>query len=543
MKKTITLIGFFILFFQFQNSYCQDYLETATALGSGTTIDNSNLWTDVSTVTIDVTNISNVLLSASINMRADGANTGEREGNYNIYRSDLITDNSGVIKRQILKNTDGTGVESWGIGTLVHIFDTSALSGNITYVLEHSNQGSTKTGRNIYSSSRLTAVALTTEISGNELSNDIKRLDIEETSASATYEGVAGLTSNLVTLPVTGVIGDIYVAASINSRANGGGAVAEYKLEYSTDEGSNWFDLGKPVKRSMLNNFDNGIISLVGLLPNQGVSPNYLFRVAHRRVSGTTTIYTNNANLVVVALTHSNGFFTTFYTEIASPGVDITGVSTPSALVTSSGFTTAADIGGVGPDLYVHTQYLVSATNLNESAPQRMRGRNQLFLDDGTTLQAADAYFRYISDNSSFGSGAFIGLAEDLDSEITYIVSMHHDIADISDPDVTEDEVLTTSEVILTGFQTYDSSLVLAIDDIKNKQEVKIFGALGKIEIRSNEPIDAEIKVYNILGKVISESRVNNQNETSIDLGNFKGIAIVSIISEEGKVITKKVII
>ncbi|MDC9723172.1 MAG: T9SS type A sorting domain-containing protein [Urechidicola sp.] len=542
MKKIITLIGFFIFLFQFQNSYCQDYLETATALGSGTTIDNSTFWTDVSTVTIDVTNISNVLLSASINMRADGADTGEREGNYNIYRSDLITDNSGIIKREILKNTDGTGVESWGIGTLVHIFDTSTLSGNVTYVLEHSNQGSAKTGRNIFSSSRLTAVALTTEVNGNELSNDIKRLDIEETSTSATYEAVAGLTSNLVTLPVTGVIGDIYVAASINSRANGGGAVAEYKLEYSKDGGSNWSDLGKSVKRSMINNFDNGIISLVGLLPNQGVSPNYLFRVAHRRVSGTTTIYTYNANLIVVALTHGNGFFPTFYSEIASPGVDITGVSTPSTLVTSSGFTSVADIGGVGPNLYVHTQYLVSATNLNESAPQRMRGRNQLFLDDGTTLQAADAYFRYIPDNSSFGSGGFIGLAEDLDSEITYIVSMNHDIADISDPDVTEDEVLTTSEVILTGFQTYDSSLVLANDNIKYEQEIKIFGFLGKIEIRSAEPIDAEIKIYNILGKLISSSQVHNQSDTSIDLGNFKGIAIVSIISE-GRVITKKVII
>jgi len=281
----------------------------------------------------------------------------------------------------------------------------------------------------------------------------------------------------------------------------------------------------------------------VGLLQGQTIGSNYQFRVAHRRVSGNKTIFTHNVNLIVVALSHSDGHFSSFYSQIG-PGTDIIGVSSPSALVTSSNFTAAADIGGVGSGLYVHAQYLVSAAGLNESTPQRMRGRNQLFLDDGTTLQAADAYLRHIPNNSDFGSGGFIGLAEDLVSGGSYTVSMNHDVADISAPDATEDETLTTSEVILTGFQTYDQiGGVLSIGNIVlDKQQIKIFGAQGKIEIRSDMPIDAEIKIYNILGKLISSSRINNQSDTSIDLGNFKGIAIVSIISE-GRIVTKKVII
>ena len=542
MKKIITLIGFFILLFQFQNSYCQDYLETATAQGSGITTDNSRVWTDLVSVTIDVTNISNVLLTASINMRPDGVHTGGREGNYNIYRSDLVTDNSGGIERQMIANTDGTGVESWGIGTLVHIFDTSTLSGNVTYILEHSNKGVTDSGRNVFSSATLTAVALTTEINNFELSNDVKRLDTEEITTSEDYEIVRGLTSSLVSLASEG---DFYVAASINSRSDGSDTTGEYKLEFSVDAGGSWSDLGKPVRRSMGNNFDEGIISLVGLLQdNKGIHSNYQFRISHRRVSGFNTIITSNVNLVVVALTHSNGYFPTFYSEVSTPGVDISGVSTPSALVTSSDFTSVADIDGVGTGLFVHAQYRVSADGLNESTPQRMRSSNQLFLDQGITYQEpSQEYFRYISNNSSFGSGGFIGLAEDLDSEATYTVSMFHKIDNIYAPDGIEDEVLSTSEVVLAGFQTYDfNTLVLTNDDIKTEDKIKIFGALGKIEIRSTEPINAEIKIYNILGKLISSSRINNQSDTSIDLGNFKGIAIVSIITE-GRIITKKVII
>ncbi|MFK5878943.1 MAG: T9SS type A sorting domain-containing protein [Flavobacteriaceae bacterium] len=359
---------------------------------------------------------------------------------------------------------------------------------------------------------------------------------------SGNYESIRDLTSDLVSLASEG---DFYVAASINGKADAAGSIGEYKLEYSIDAGNNWSDLGLPVRRSMLDSSDDSIISLVGLLQgNKGIHSNYQFRVSYRLVAGFSPIITHNSNLVVVSLTHSNGFFPTYFSQVNSPGVDIIGVSTPSALVTSVDFISVADIDDVGPDLYVHTQYIVSADGLNEATPQRMKSSNQLFLDQGITFQLpAEEYFRYIGDNSSFGSGGFIGLVEDLASETTYTVSMFHEIDNIYAPDGIEDEILTTSEVVLAGFQTYDMNvLVLANDDAIAEDEIKLFGSLGKIEIRSNEPIDAEIKIYNILGKVISTNRVYNQSDISIDIDNFKGIAIVSIITE-GRVITKKVIL
>jgi len=541
MKKTILSLLTLIFLFQYHATTAQDYLETATITGAGTTTDNSQLWTDITSVTIDVTDISYVLLTASINMRPDGASDKGREANYNIYRSDFITDESGIIKRQMLRNVE-TGVESWGIGTLVHIFDVSGLTGNKTYVLEHSNQGTTDTGRNVYSSARLTAVALTTEINNYELSNNVQRLSSGINTVSDVFTAVTGLTSNTISLPLSG---DIYVAASINGKADGGGSVAEYKLEYSTDSGSNWFDLGKAVKRSMLNTWDDGIVSLVGLLPLQAVGSGYMFRVAHRRVSGSNTITTNNANLVAIALSHTTGHFPSFYSEVPTLGVDITGVSTTPTEVTSSNFTAAADIGGIGPGLYVNAQYLVSATGLNEVTPQRMRARNQLFLDDGINpIMEADAYFRYISDNSNFGSGGFIGLAEDLTELSSFSISMRHGVEYVSAPDATEDETLTTSEIILTGFQTYDTAgAALSVDELSIALGIHIYGQLGNIEIKTDKPFVGTVKVYTILGKLIAQKKILNKYETIIPIGNYKGVGIVSIKTIEGEILSKKVLI
>ena len=530
-----------LLLTQFNNAFGQDYLETVTVFGNGITTDNSKAWTDIDMVTIDVTNITRVLVVASVNMRPDGVHTSGREANYNIYRSGATADNSGVIKRETLKNTDGTGVESWGIGTLVHVFDTSTLSGNITYVLEHSNQATSSVDRNIFSTARLSAIALTTEINGYELSNDVKRLDAEVTTTSATFTAVSGLTSNAINLPIAG---DIYVAASIDSRANGSGSVGEYKLEYSPDGGSNWFDLGKPVKRSMINNFDDGIVSLVGLLQNQDIGSNYQFRVSHRRVSGNKTIFTHNANLVAIALSHSDGFFPSFFSDVSSPGIDITGISAPKVEITSSSFAAAVDISGIGTGLYVHAQYLVNASGLNESTPQRMRARNQLFLDDGVIHQESDAYFRYSPNNSVFGSGGFIGLAEDLVSEGSYTIGMEHNIDDISAPDSTEDETLTTSEVILTGFQTYDQpNPLLSVDNVLFAQQINIFGSHDKIEIRSDKLINAKINIYNIIGQLINTKQLNRESSASINIFNYKGVAIVSVTTDDGQVLNKKVIL
>lgn len=550
MKK-ITLLIFTLFSLTFQISYGQDYLESVTSTGSGTTTDNSIAWTNITSVTIDVTNISNVLVTASINMRPDGTNTNSREANYRIYRSGAATDNSGLIRREIYSNSE-TGVQSWGIGTLVHIFDTSGLSGTVTYRIEHRNTLS-GANRNVFSNVQLTAVALTTEINGNELSNDVKRITTGE-AIPTTYAPVSGLTTDAISLPLAG---DIYVAASINSTGvfslfTSGDRVAEYKLEYSTD-GISWSDLGKPVKRNLyVASFfgdgidDYGIISLVSVLENQDIGATYKFRVAHKVTGGFAEFFqTQNSNIVAVALAHDNGYFQSFYSEVNSAGVSIINGTSPTE-VTSSIFTACTDIGGIGANLYVHSQYLISASNLNESAvpPQRMRASNQLFLDNGTTEIAADTYLRYIDKNGRFGSGGFIGLAEDLDSGGNYTVSMKHAVDNISNPDGTLDETLTTSEVILTGFQTYDKpDPSLGILDNELTEKLKIYSTPTTVEIRNEHPIDAEIKIYNTIGQLISTNYLNNEANTSITLNNHQKNILIVLIKIDGDVLAKKVIL
>jgi len=535
LKKKFIII---LLIFSFINLNGQDFLKSSTATGNGTTINNSKNWTDVVTTNIDVTGVTKVLVTASLNMRPDGSNDNGREANYRIKSNDLTIGDSGVIKRQLIKNSE-VGVESWGIGTLVHIFDVSSVASptSISFTLEHSNKGVSQTGRNVYTSVRLTAVALTTTSNNYELSNDVKRISTDVTTTSATFESLLGSTTNNINLPNEG---DIYVVASINSRSNGTNNLAEYKLEYSSNGGANWFDLGKPVKRSMINNFDDGIISLVGLKQGLTAGSDYQFRISHRRVSGTNTIFTNNVNLVAIALSHNGGgYFPSFYSEVGSIGVDITGVGTAASDVTSTTFTTTSDIGSEKPDTYVSSQFLLSASNLSVSPDERMRGSNQLFLNNGGGDLTENKYYRYIPDNDNFGSGGTIGLAENLDSNSLYTIGMKHSIDFVSNS--TSDETLTTSEVILAGFQLFDkpNSTLGIIDEETFEKKYLLYKSYENIEFKSDDPIDATIRIYNSIGQLMELKSISNKREITISNLNYKGIVFVSIELSEGIFIKK----
>jgi hypothetical protein len=461
-KSNVLNHAIILLFFSLivlQKGYAQDYLKSVSNIDTATTTANSKAWTDVTSVTIDVTDISNVLVTATINMRPSGSNTGGREGNYNIYRNSDLNDNSGIIKRQI-KSINEPTVASWGIGTLVHIFDVNSLTGDQTFVIEHRNNGGSASDRNVFSSIRLNALALTTNIFQEELRNDVKRLDDPGyTTTSASFAAVTGLTTDTINLPIQG---DVFVMASINSKASAD-AVAEYKLQSSADNGVNWVDLGTGVKRSMVNSFDDGIVTLTGLLQDQPTG-NYKFRIVHRRISGSGIVETHYTNLVAFALAHANGRFESFYSEVDATGVDIIGESASAAEVTSAAMTTAANIAGVGPNLFVSSQYLVGASNLNQSIPERMRAGNQLYIDDGSSSTRSEVYYRYIPDNSNFGSGGFIGLTDPLSEKTNYTVGMEHDVVFISAQDGTLNEVLTTSNTIVQGFQTYETPPILPIE-------------------------------------------------------------------------------
>lgn len=521
--------------------YSQDYLKSATNTGSGVTTDNSIAWTNLVTTSIDVTGVSKILVTASINMRPDGSSTAGREGNYRIFSS-ALPDDSGIIKRQI-KSINESGVESWGIGTLVHIFDVSSVASPSTFsvTLEHSNQGGSSSNRNVYSSARLTAVALTTTANAYELSNDVKRINEgseEVSSTSTSFSGVTGTLTNAISLPYKG---SIYVMASINGRSSAAGAIGEYQLETSTD-GTNWSLLGRPVKRSMVNFFDDGIISLIGLLPNQNPGSNYQFRVAHRRISGTAPLITRNVNIVAVGLSHNGAYsFPTFYIENIT-GSTISGVSTPDALVASTSFTSNNAISTELPDLFVSAQFLVSASGLLTSVNpyQRMRGKNQLFLDDGTTVLTDNAYYRYIPDNANFGSGGTIGLVENMTALTPYTIGMNHGVEAISSSG-TKTAVLTTEEVILMGFQTFDQpSSTLSTNEEFLSEGLTLFSRDNKVILKSNKLIDANIKIYNILGQLVVEDKFKNQNEMSVNV-NYNGI-VFGIIELKNRTFSKKMI-
>jgi hypothetical protein len=514
-----------------------DYLLTATDTGSGSTTNNSQAWTDLTSVTVDVTNISYLYLSATINMSPDGSNNSGREGNYNIYQSDDPTNNSGIIKRQIIQNSE-PGVESWGLGAIVHIFDVSALTGNKTFTLEHSNQSVSSNGRNVYSFARLSAVALTTTINGHELSNDCKTLSTYVSTTSSTYTPIPGLESDAISLPFKG---DIYVALSINGKANSGGTVAEYKLEYSTDNGATYNDLGITVKRSMFNTHDDGIISLTAMINDQEPGDQYKVRVSHKRELGSDTVYSGNGNLVTISLAHEGGGYFPSFSSSDGTGGQITGVSTPTQHLTSASFTTPEDIGSIAPQMFVSTQYLVNASGLSTSSnpKQRMRARNQLWMSDGTNTLQAEDYYRYIEANGSFGAGGFLGLTEDLAELTNYTIGMQHDVAYVSNPDATEDETLYTSAIIACGFQTFDQPHYLWNGSVSTAWELDANWAYGKAPTDSTHEVTIPSAVNSpiISGSTIREcGSLNVRSGGSIQINDNSALQPSASIENNGTI-------
>ena len=82
----------------------------------------------------------------------------------------------------------------------------------------------------------------------------------------------------------------------------------------------------------------------------------------------------------------------------------------------------------------------------------------------------------------------------------------------------------------------------VGIDYNLTKLPINIFAAKDKVEIRSDEPTDAQINIYNISGQLLISSQLVNENRTTINIANYKGIAVVSVVTESS-VINKKVIL
>ncbi|NQU32701.1 MAG: hypothetical protein HQ521_05650 [Bacteroidetes bacterium] len=82
----------------------------------------------------------------------------------------------------------------------------------------------------------------------------------------------------------------------------------------------------------------------------------------------------------------------------------------------------------------------------------------------------------------------------------------------------------------------------LSVQELNLDELVKVFATNSNIEIRTQRPIDAEIIAYSISGQIIGKGRLVNSSVASINISDFNGPAIVSIVTAKQS-INKKVIV
>ncbi len=88
--------------------------------------------------------------------------------------------------------------------------------------------------------------------------------------------------------------------------------------------------------------------------------------------------------------------------------------------------------------------------------------------------------------------------------------------------------------------------LVFGTSGIENNSidtdNINIFTRKNSIEIRSKNPLTAEVNIYNMIGQKVANTFVKEQQTISIDTKTLKGTVVVSVVTGN-RVINKKVII
>jgi len=407
----VFIIGVLTFIFCPQSAY-SDNLTGYYNFGSDTTYAAAFGTVTGTTFTVPA-NATGTLAIATFSTTPAGAD--DEVGTYRIYETST-TATSGNISRYIVDSTHG-------IGSVVYAFSTAGAGAgvpgvtNATFQLQHS-RGTTAPITDITTSGSLVVIPLETN-TGSNLAWSVKQIASANTSGT-TYSDVFGppyMTIDTVTPGYT-QNGSFYVAASVETiRGSGGGTdVGYWKMQYSSDGGANWNDLGYQVQRSISNDSESGIVNLVAHLPGQQPTTNYQFRLQHKD-SG-TTLTTQNTNFVAVFTGYKNGsnfnFFPTFSTHNAAVQTK-TSIST----ATSGGLTEAISLNfdpRVNTDLFLHAQYWMESTGSVESVYD-LFGDNSIF--DGLNQQ------RSVS-STGRGSGASVGLATGLTTGTTYNLSLRH---------------------------------------------------------------------------------------------------------------------
>lgn len=380
--------------------------------GNGTTTSNIFETVGVGSVTVDVTGANKVYVIATFTSKTESGSALAG------YRTADNADPNNISSGEIHRSHNGT----YGIGSVVHLFDVSQLSGNRTYVLQHKTDAGT-----LYTAYTLTAIVLFDGT--DELNSDLKILS-EPASVPASWE-------TLIESSILSTTGGFYIAAVTNSQKTSGAdlSVGEWKLQYIETSVTNWRDLSYTIPRST-SGTGMGVIKLVGFLPNN-ISGEYKFRVVHRKTVGEDPIISVRTQLVVIALGTENGFFPAFNAARASSTTSSTSLSS----ILEDQITPQSNT-----DIFLHAQYGCTSDGIS-NAPFYDVFVNK---DAENILDGMDHY-RALSNASDLGSGVASGLATGLESNQAYRVGLRHAS--------TTGRTLTTTGAYLCGFGLNRSSL------------------------------------------------------------------------------------
>ncbi len=391
--------------------------------GTGTTTSDTYQNVGAAEVSIDVTNVDKVLVTASFtSFSTPFGNTGTA-----FFRiadqsnPDVI--NSGVIEHAI----SGRDL----IGSIVYIFDVSAYTGNRTFAF----QQMTNPLLTLETTINMTAIALYDGT--HQLNCDIKQLNATQT-LTENWETAVISTNNILPANSSGK-GGFYVSASgYNQKTDGGTvdlATGQWVLQYKKSSESDWKNLSYPILRAPPGQ-QKGTISLVGIMPENTEPGNYDFRVAHRKIAGTSTFVTHQLNLAVVALSTPDGYFPTF-------------ISSKSSISTSSTDFSSVIENYITPktstDIFAQAQFLIQ-TNIETSSPRFdflvKSGVNDIY--DGLDLR------KYLMNSEHRCSGSYSGLIQNLNQNETYQMNLRHASA--------SGATLTTVNAYFVGFGLTRSS-------------------------------------------------------------------------------------
>ena len=437
MKKEITInkltravrvlfLAFFILAISsFGNMVLGDNLNAVAASVTATT--SSAIYSDVTSVTIDVTNVTKVLVYTTFTCQSTVSESVKRALTFQLYDNATIPQTSNEIIRHLASGKTG----DYGIGSLFYIFDVTAGPNERTFTLQHKvdkNKGTE-------SSATIVAIALNTDNAGASypsLNNDNKSITNVVTTTSETFEAVTGLTTDAIPLPTTG---GFLVAASINcyKTNNNGDDVGEWGLQMQRD-GGGYSSIGNSIQRTMTTVDDYGIITLFKFMSDQP-SGDYNFQVVHRRVSGDDIVNTFNTSLVAVALGYVKSgaggrYFATDETTASTVATDLTS-ATPALNLSS--------VKAEGTSVVLLSQF-------GTQAAAAATANFSLTASGGSITSRT--MLRHLSDVDDRGAGGITGLVTGLTAGNSYNFTLNH---------WTTASTITTTDIILGSLQLTDT--------------------------------------------------------------------------------------